>query len=216
LRKRNNGVPYDVEVAQTKTAPRRRMSAPARREQVLDVATEIVAEHGFQAVSIQSVAKRAGVTRPIVYEHFGALQGLLEAVVKREMSRAMDQVAATRLPDLSGGDPVALMLDSLSAYLAAVEEHPTTWRLVLMPAEGAPKTLRKRIVRGRAAVLQSLTDAVRPGTLPGDLSDDPELTARILSAMADEYARMVLADPLRFPPARLLEHARWWLRQISS
>ncbi|MCW3033289.1 MAG: hypothetical protein QOK19_1889 [Solirubrobacteraceae bacterium] len=182
---------------------------------MLDVATEIVGEHGFQAVSIQSVAQRAGVTRPIVYEHFGSLHGLLEAVVKREMSRAMEQLAATRLPDLSDGDPVALMLGSLRAYLAAVEEHPTTWRLVLMPAEGAPETLRKRIVRGRAEVLQSLTEAVRPGSLPVEASEDPELTARILSAMADEYARLVLADPVRFPPARLLEHARWWLRQAA-
>ncbi|MDQ6744905.1 MAG: hypothetical protein M3Z27_02630 [Actinomycetota bacterium] len=40
---------------------------------------------------------------------------------------------------------------------------------------------------------------------------DAELTARILSAISDEYARLVLTDPVRFPPERLLGHARWWL-----
>ncbi len=65
-------------------------------------------------------------------------------------------------------------------------------------------------------MLKSLTDAVSPGSLPGDLSEDPELTARILSAMADEYARLVLDDSRAFPPARLLEHARWFVGLISA
>ena len=192
------------------------MSASARRVQVLDVATEMVSEQGFQGISIQAVASRAGVTRPIVYTHFGSLQGLLEAVVKREISRARKQVDETRLRALSDGDPAELMLESLASYLAAVKEHPATWKLVLTPPEGAPRSLHKRIVRGRSRVLRSLTDAVRPGSLPGDLSEDPELTARILSAMADEYARLVLSDVDRFPPERLLEHARWWLSQIAG
>jgi len=192
------------------------MSAAARREQVLDVATEIVAEQGFQSVSIQAVATRAGVTRPIVYTHFGSLEGLLEEVIKREMSRAREQVNQTRVPALADGDPVELLLESLGRFLAAVKEHPATWRLVLTPPEGAPESLHKRIVRGRARVLRSLTEAVAPGSLPGDLSEDPELTARILSAMADEYARLVLSDARRFPPERLLEHARWWLTRIVA
>jgi AcrR family transcriptional regulator len=192
------------------------MSASARREQVLDAAMEIVGAEGFQGVSIQSVARKAGITRPIVYEHFGSLHGLLDALVKREMRQALGQVSATALSDLGGGDPTELMLESLRTYLAAVEQHPRTWRLVLTPPEGAPELLRKRIVRGRAEVLKSLTDAVSPGSLPGDLSEDPELTARILSAMADEYARLVLSDPKQFPPERLLEHARWWVAQIST
>ncbi len=192
------------------------MTASARREQVLDATMEIVSKHGFQAVTIEAVAKTAGITRPIVYEHFGNLQGLLQALVKREMSRALEQVSETALGDLAEGDPPALMLESLRTYLAAVKDHPRTWRLVLTPPQGAPALLRKRILRGRREVLKSLTDAVSPGSLPGDLSEDPELTARILSAMADEYARLVLSDPKRFPPARLLEHARWWLGQMSG
>jgi hypothetical protein len=42
-------------------------------------------------------------------------------------------------------------------------------------------------------------------------SPDPELTARALSAVADEAARLLLADPERYPPARILDHARWLL-----
>jgi AcrR family transcriptional regulator len=193
------------------TASQTRMAASARREQLLDVTGQIVGEQGFHAVSIQAVARRAGISRPIVYEHFGDLPGLLEALVEREMAKAHEQISETELGDLTEGDPAALMLESLSRYLSAVERHPSTWRLVLMPAEGAPELLRKSILRGRATVLDSLTNAVRP-VLRGDgEAPDPELTARILSAMADEYARLHLTDPGRFGAERLLAHACWWI-----
>ena len=123
---------------------------------------------------------------------------------------------ADRAARLGAGDPVDLLLESLSSFLAAVEANPTTWRLVLIPAEGAPQSLRKRIVRRRAKVLSSISAAVSPGSLPGELSEDAELTARVLSASADEYARLLLEDPVRYPAARLLAHARSWLARIEA
>lgn len=191
------------------------MSAPERREQLLDVTTELISERGFPAVSIESVARAAGISRPIVYEHFGDLDGLLKAVVRREMSRALAQVAETELTDLSVGSPGDRMVESLGAYLQAVSEHPATWRLVLMPPEGAPQLLRKSIARGRAAALARLAEAVRPALGRGDESPDAELTARVLSSISDEYARLVLTDPKRFSPQRLLVHARWCIEQVS-
>jgi AcrR family transcriptional regulator len=196
------------------TPTRRRMSATARREQLLDVATQLAVDEGFHAVSVEAVARRAGITRAVIYQHFRDLHELLEAVVDRETSRALAQVSETTLGDLSEGDPRELMLESLDAYLSAVRDHPTTWRLVLMPPEGAPKILRHRIEQGRRSVLAQLAKAVRP-TLRGANVDDAELTARILSATSDEYARLVLTDPVRYPPERLMRHARWWLDQAS-
>jgi AcrR family transcriptional regulator len=190
------------------------MSATARREQLLDVATQLAVDEGFHAVSVEAVARRAGITRAVIYQHFRDLHELLEAVVDRETSRALAQVSETTLGDLSEGDPRELMLESLDAYLSAVRDHPTTWRLVLMPPEGAPKILRHRIEQGRRSVLAQLAKAVRP-TLRGANVDDAELTARILSATSDEYARLVLTDPVRYPPERLMRHARWWLDQAS-
>ena len=193
----------------------RRMSAPARREQLLDVTTKLVAHQGFQNVTIEAVARSAEITRPIVYEHFGDLPGLLDAVVEREMTRALSQVSETALTALTEGPPVDLMIESLRSYLHTVQTHPTTWRLVLMPHDGAPEILRRRIADGRAAVLRQLTDAVRPALPTGRESPDAELTARLLSAISDEYARLVLADPVRFSPKRLLRHARWVLEQAQ-
>lgn len=196
-------------------SPPRRLSAPARREQLLDVATDLVVEQSFHAVSVEAVARRAGITRAVIYQHFGDLPGLLEAVIARETQRARAQVAQTALPDLTEGEPRALMLQSLRAYLHLVHEHPTTWRLVLMPPEGAPELLRQSIARGRGAVLSDLTRAVRPALRRDPGSPDAELTARVLSAISDEYARLVLTDPVRYSPERLLEHARWYISQLA-
>ncbi len=192
------------------------MAGEQRREQLLDVTAELAIEQGFHAISVLSVARRAGISRPIVYEHFGDLNGLLEALIQREGSRALDQVRATRLRDLSSGEPIELMLDSLRSYLTAVEENPTTWQLVLLPPEGAPELLRKSIAKGRRAVLTNLIDAVAPSLDPSADGPDSELTARLLSAMADEYARLVLADPVRYSPRRLLRHARWFLEAYGQ
>ena len=67
---------------------RLRMQAGERREQLLDATKAIVAERGFHGVSIEAVAREAGITRPIVYGHFQDLNGLLESLVDREAARA--------------------------------------------------------------------------------------------------------------------------------
>lgn len=193
-----------------------RMSAAKRREQLLDATKEIVSREGFHAVSIEAVAREAGVSRPIVYGHFQDLPGLLEALVEREGARALGQLAAVLPKDLGAGDPRESLLAGLRGYLAAAQADPVTWRLVLMPPEGAPDVLRERIAQGRAAVLAQLAEAVRPGFGPGGGSPDPELTARMLSAFADEAVRLVLTDPGTYSPDRILAHTRWSLEQLGA
>jgi AcrR family transcriptional regulator len=119
-------------------AAARRMSATARREQLLDAAKALVAEHGFHGVSIEAVARAAGITRPIVYRHFDDLPALLDALVERETLRALVQLDAVLPADV--GDLIA----AFDGYLRAVRGDPVTWRLVLVPPEGAPALLRER------------------------------------------------------------------------
>jgi AcrR family transcriptional regulator len=193
-----------------------RMSGPERREQLLDATREIAAERGFHEISIDAVAKRAGITRPVVYGHFGDLEGLLEALVDREGERAVGQLAAILPDDFPSGDRVESLLTALRGYLEAVSAEPVTWRLVLMPSEGAPEVLRQRIAMGRAAVLGQLAVAMSPGFGPGRESPDPELTARAVSEYADAMARLVLTEPKTYPVERLVDHTRWLLDQASG
>ena len=67
-------------------AKRTRMSASERREQLIAVARGLFAERGFDATSVEEVAARAQVSKPVVYEHFGGKEGLYAVVVDREIT----------------------------------------------------------------------------------------------------------------------------------
>jgi len=190
------------------------MTAAQRREQLLDATKRIALDRGFHSVSIEAVARQAGITRPVVYGHFQDLPGLLEALVDREAARSLAQLETVLDYDLAE-DQAEMLLTSLRAYLEAVRSDPDTWRLVLMPQEGAPASLRERIAQGRTAVVGRLALAIGPGFGSGGQPPDPELTARMLSAFADEGARLLLTDPDQYPVARILDHTRWVLGQLA-
>ena len=191
-----------------------RMPGEARREQLLDVAKALVVRRGFHAVSIEAVAREAGISRPIVYGHFRDLPGLLEALVDREGDRALSQLDALLPKDLETGDPREKLLAAQRAYLSAAQADPATWKLVLMPPEGAPDILRERIAEGRAQVVGQLAETVAPLFKPGAGGPDPELTARMLSTMADEAVRLLLNQPDRYSVERLLAQTRWFLDRV--
>lgn len=191
------------------------MPAADRREQLLDVTKAIVSADGFHAVSIERVAREAGITRPVIYGHFGDLHGLLEALVDRETHRSITQLDDVLEYDLGHGEPIETLLASLRAYLEAVRADPDTWRLVLMPQEGAPPSLHERIAAGRAAIVAQLAGNMEPGFGPGRESPDPQLTAHMLSAVSDEGARLLLTDPGQYSMERILTHARWLLEQLE-
>ena len=104
------------------------------------------------------------------------------------------------------------MLDAQRAYLEAVVADPVTWRLVLLPQDGAPELLRDRIQEGRALIREALATLVRPALD----SPDPELTARMLQALAEESARLALTDPEAFPIDRLMAQADWFVRRLAG
>ncbi len=174
-----------------------RLSAPERREQLLDATKAIVAADGFHAVSVEAIARSAGITRPIVYHHFDGLDDVLVALVERETSRALEQLAGM----VSGKG----LLASFETYLAAVEADPVTWRLVLIPPEGLPAVLREQIGQWRASFAAAIA--------AGPSSPDPELTGMTLQALADEGARLLLAG---YDRERILTHARWVLAALNG
>jgi len=197
------------------TSPTRspRLTGPQRREQILDSTKELAGERGFHNVSIDAVARRAGITRPVVYGHFSDLAGLLRALVDREGERAVAQLIELIPRELDAANPGAMLLGSLRAFLEAVADDPVTWRLVLVHAEGTPEILRERAIQIRAAVTEQLA-AIVPHALAdgsGPPSPDPELTALTLQAVSEEAARLLLESPDEFSIDRVMHHAEWML-----
>jgi AcrR family transcriptional regulator len=200
----------------SRTPAKPRMTGAERREQILDVTRDLAADRGFHALSIEAVAREAGITRPVIYGHFDDLDGLLTALIDRESVRAFDQLAQV-LPRVDGAKTATdVFVAGLAGYLDVVQRDPATWRLLLMPVEGTPEVLQDRIREGRDVAVSQISAAIRDARLLGDDLPDPELTAKMLSALSDESAKLVLTDPENYPVDRILEHARWLLRRLAA
>ncbi|MDX6284903.1 MAG: hypothetical protein QOG53_388 [Frankiales bacterium] len=116
-----------VENDNASAPPRVRMTGKERRTQLLDVGRTIFAEKGFDATSIEEIASRAGVTKPVVYEHFGGKEGLYAVVVDREMERLLSGVADA----LTAGDARELLEQAALAFLVYIEEQPDGFRILV-------------------------------------------------------------------------------------
>jgi AcrR family transcriptional regulator len=182
------------------------MGAAQRREQLVDTAQEIALGRGFHAVTVDGVAKAAGVTRPVVYGLFADRAELLAALLARAESRALAQLA-TALPAVPGPeayvDPDALLVDGVTAYLSAVRDDPDTWRVILLPPEGAPPELTERLQAVHRDVLRELRVLVAWGMdRRGGAALDVDLFARGVLTLAEGAARLLLQAPERYPVER--------------
>ena len=71
------------------------MTGSERRHQLIDIARSLFAERGYEGTSIEEIALRANVSKPVVYEHFGGKEGLYAVVVDREMSALLDGITSS-------------------------------------------------------------------------------------------------------------------------
>lgn len=111
--------------------PVRRMTGTERKEQLTDVGREVFAERGFAAASIEEIADRAGVSKPIVYGHFGGKDGLWTAVVDREVERLLGMI----FEGLAGTDhPRELVQGAAEAFLRYIETERDGFRILVRDA----------------------------------------------------------------------------------
>lgn len=183
------------------------MSGQERREQVLDATLALVAREGFTGVSIDAVARAAGISRPIVYGHFQDLPGLLTALLDREAGRAISQLTEL-LPTTDDPRPLPeIAADALRGYLEAVAASPLTWHLILMPIAGSPRVLQERVARDRAGVRAQLAVVLAEGLRQEGLDPstvDLDLAAHIAQGVSEHAARLVLTEPDAYPVARIM------------
>jgi AcrR family transcriptional regulator len=201
--------------------PRRRyaprMPPEQRREHLIDAALEVILERGYAGVSIEAIAREAGITRPVVYDHFPNLNRLLRAVIEREERISVDQLAQVVPEDPADHEPGQLLRAGVARFLEAVTARPATWRIILLPLEGTPSIVREHVEANRARVLARIESLVRWGVerskLPPDL--DIELTARSIRDWSEQAGRMVLTDPERYPPERYERYVKNYLKLLT-
>ena len=103
------------------------MSGKERREQLLDIGRTLFADKGFDGTSVEEIADKAGVSKPVVYEHFGGKEGLYAVVVDREVQHLLDRITAS----LQGNHPRELLEQAAGALLDYVEKDSDGFRILV-------------------------------------------------------------------------------------
>ncbi len=115
---------------------KQRMTGKQRREQLVDISRELFAERGFDGTSVEEVAAHAGVSKPVVYEHFGGKEGLYAVVVDREMQRLLGMMTEA----LSGGHARVRLERAALALLRYIEESSEGFRILVRDSHAASGT----------------------------------------------------------------------------
>jgi AcrR family transcriptional regulator len=102
------------------------MTGAERREQLIAVSRSLFADRGFEATSVEEIAARAEVSKPVVYEHFGGKEGLYAVVVDRDVRALLDGIRGS----LTGGGPRDLVEQAAVAFLDYIENNTDGFRIL--------------------------------------------------------------------------------------
>jgi AcrR family transcriptional regulator len=108
----------------------RRLPAAARRAQLIEIGRGVFAKRGYEATSVEEIADRAKVSKPIVYEHFGGKEGLYAVVVDREIEQIVARIAEA----ISSGSPRERLERAVLAFLTYAKEERDGFAVLLRDA----------------------------------------------------------------------------------
>lgn len=113
------------------------MTGKERRQQLLDVAKALFAEKGYEAASVEEIAHRAGVSKPVVYEHFGGKEGIYAVVVDREMHSLLTMMTTALANE---AHPRVLLERAAGALLDYVDSSADGFRIMVRDSPVATST----------------------------------------------------------------------------
>jgi AcrR family transcriptional regulator len=172
-----------------------RVPRAVRERQIVELAEDLFSERGYQGASMDELARRAGVTKPVVYELFGSKDGLFRACLERSAERLATVVAeAVRAED----DPEKKVRAGGLAFLRFASDHRVAWELMM---EGRFSDAAAGVRRRQAAlVLELLSEMVPAGVDRREL----EVAAHAVNSAYEGVAHWMWEHP-DVPPEQLAD-----------
>ncbi|MCW2779924.1 MAG: hypothetical protein JWR35_373 [Marmoricola sp.] len=170
----------------------------------------MIARDGYDALSVDAIARKAGVTRPVVYGVYDGLGPLLFALLDRQEKRALAQLEAA----IAGGDelltdPDEFLVQAALRMMATIKADPLTWRPILLAPQSTPEVVRGRMERDRDRVRREIAKLLEVGlALRGGPELDVEIVAHALVAVLEHFGQLMLEDPPRFEDDRVVATLR--------
>ncbi|MBW3556692.1 MAG: TetR/AcrR family transcriptional regulator [Actinobacteria bacterium] len=161
----------------------RRLPAPRRRRQLLDVALERFAATGFHATSMDEIAEAAGVTKPVLYQHFGSKRHLYLELLDDMVGQLMDVVTKATA---SAQGPHQQVEAGFAAYVSYMVERPQAFRLLFGGGSRRDREFAEAVARAEDAMAEAV--------------------AALIEADIDDTHRRVLAYAVVGMAERVLRH----------
>ena len=172
---------------------RRRLTAEERRSAILDAALTAFSQKGYHATSLDDIAREAGVSKALIYEHFASKQELHADLIARN-ARELTQRVAGALSGVEIESTVKRLATGLEAFFAFVEERRDAWRMLFRDAADPESS----------AVLDRMVEQVT-AEVTILISQDPG--ARELTRVGDDRSLRLLAEMLVGGAQSM---ANWW------
>ena len=191
------------------SAPSRRRYSPrqpreVRREQILDATLRLIVRHGWSGMTMERIAEEAEVAKSVTYAIFGSQAGLQRAVMKREQQRTFGLAAQAAAAARAGETPFAALAASFVVWLDGVARDPESWKLVLLPIDGAPNSVRDAIREGRERWRQEMATIVDDQLGRAGITNvDSDLLAHIIRGNIEYLALLIIEQPEAYTPERI-------------
>jgi AcrR family transcriptional regulator len=150
-------------------APRRRLHAAARRILIVDAALDEFAAHGYEGASMGRIARSAGVSRPVLYDHFPSKRALFVALLEAKHADLLSHLREAMIADVS---PEERMRASLDAFFGFAEREPQACRLLFPEHAPVDRSVAADHRRARAEANRLLAQMLAPEARRAGL--DPE------------------------------------------
>ena len=200
-------------VSDTHTAGRpTRLPRSARRKQLLEAAQEVFVAQGYHAAAMDDIAERAGVSKPVLYQHFPGKLELYLALLDMHCDAIIDRMRSAMS---SSTDNKMRVAAATSAYFDFIDHESEAFRLVYESDLRNEPAVRERFERVERGCLEAITETIMADTGIG--RERAELLAAGLCGAAEIAARFWLTGGRRIPKAEaeaLLSALSW--RGIAS
>jgi AcrR family transcriptional regulator len=133
------------------------MRAPERRAQLLNVARRVFGRNGFHSVSMDTVAKEAGVTKPILYDHFPSKKDLYLALLDGDLENLQQRVREALDSPIGNRERIRA---GFQAYFDFVDEHAEGFQLLMQETVGTDRDFRDRVRKVRDGFLEAITELI--------------------------------------------------------
>ena len=185
--------PAELSLVQPDQSSNRRLTAVERRQQLFGVALRLFAERGYRATTMDDVAEAAGVTKPLVYQHFSSKRALYLELMD---SVAHELVAAIEEATVSAPGPRQQVEQGFAAYFHVVVTHEAAFRLLFGRDDSLDDELRQAPRRVEDAIAEAIDPLITAGLDP----DHRRFVAYAVVGMAEGASRHWLDTRAGRPP----------------